>query len=114
MPEQTRAQPALLRNIYSKFCFPYLCCQTCTWDKTKIPEVEDDSERSWGEEQHDVGHAPVVQQTGPGKAREPRALDRGAAKLQRRAAFGAQTARVKSVSCCDSNMTSKGNGAEGE
>ena len=46
--------------------------------------------------------------------REPGALDRGAAKLQRRAAFGARTARVISVSCCDSNMTSKGNGAEGE
>ena len=46
--------------------------------------------------------------------REPGALDRGAAKLQRRAAFGAQTARVKSVSCCDTNMTSKGNCAEGE
>ena len=46
--------------------------------------------------------------------REPGALDRGAAKLQRRAAFGAQTARVKSVSCCDTNMTSKGDCAEGE
>ncbi len=46
--------------------------------------------------------------------REPGALDRGAAKLQRWAAFGAQTARVKSVSCCDTNMTSKGNCAEGE
>ena len=46
--------------------------------------------------------------------REPGALDRGAAKLQRRAAFGARTARVKSVSCCDTNMTSKGDCAEGE
>ncbi len=46
--------------------------------------------------------------------REPSALDRGAAKLQRRAAFGARTARVKSMSCCDTNMTSKGNGAEEE
>jgi hypothetical protein len=46
--------------------------------------------------------------------REPRALDRGAAKLQRRAAFGARTARVKSVSCCDTNMTSKGDCAERE
>ena len=43
--------------------------------------------------------------------RQPRALDRDAAKLQRRAAFGARTAKVKSVSCCDTNMTSKGYGA---
>ena len=45
---------------------------------------------------------------------EPGALDRGAAKLQRRAAFGARTARVISVSCCDINKTSKGIGVEGE
>ena len=48
------------------------------------------------------------------RMREPRALDRGAAILQRRAAFGARTARVKSVSCCDSNKPSKGDCAEGE
>ena len=48
------------------------------------------------------------------RMRQSRALDRGAAKLQRRAAFGARTARVISVSCCDINKTSKGICAEGE
>ena len=42
--------------------------------------------------------------------REQGALDWGAAKLQLRAEFGARTAKVKSVSCCDTNMTSKGYG----
>ena len=46
--------------------------------------------------------------------REPREQDRGAAKLQRQGAFGARTARVKSVSCCDITMTSEGNGLKGE